>query len=162
MATPRTVPPALLPALVLGLGVGAIVDGILLHEVLELHALLAATTLPRGIAAITPGMLPVYAAAWALTVAGLLLLHRDAARGIRWSSDRFTGGLALGWGTFNLVEGTLEHHVLGLHHLSPGAHALAWDLAFLAFGAGLVLLGLALTRGSATTIDVEESWPEAA
>jgi uncharacterized membrane protein len=27
------------------------------------------------------------------------------------------GGLLVGWGTFNVVEGIVDHHLLGLHHV---------------------------------------------
>ena len=48
-----------------------------------------------------------------------------------------------GWGAFNLVEGLVDHHLLGLHHVRDGAAQLAYDLAFLVLGALLVLVGLA-------------------
>jgi len=53
------------------------------------------------------------------------------------------GGLA-GWGVFNLVEGSINHHLIGLHHVHPGSDQLAWNLAFLAFGVLLVAVGGAL------------------
>jgi uncharacterized membrane protein len=51
-----------------------------------------------------------------------------------------------GWGAFNLVEGIVDHHILTLHHVKEGGSELAFDLAFLAFGAALLTLGLALAR----------------
>jgi uncharacterized membrane protein len=58
-----------------------------------------------------------------------------------------------GWGGFNLVEGLIDHQILGVHHVRDDIGApLGWDLAFLAFGALLVLAGAALAR-SATRAD---------
>jgi uncharacterized membrane protein len=53
-----------------------------------------------------------------------------------------------GWGLFNLVEGLVDHHLLGIHHVRGGPYQLWWDLGFLAFGAALVAGGLLLRRGS--------------
>jgi uncharacterized membrane protein len=56
--------------------------------------------------------------------------------------ERLLGGMAIGWGSFNLVEGLIDHHLLGLHHVKEhAANPLAWDIAFLVFGAVLVLVG---------------------
>jgi uncharacterized membrane protein len=47
-----------------------------------------------------------------------------------------------GWGIFNLVEGVIDHQLLGVHHVR--GESLAWDLSFLAFGAALCIVGLLL------------------
>jgi uncharacterized membrane protein len=59
-------------------------------------------------------------------------------------------GLALaGWGLFNLVEGLIDHEILGLHHVRDDLGApLGWDLAFLALGAALLAGGLLLARNA--------------
>jgi uncharacterized membrane protein len=44
------------------------------------------------------------------------------------------------------VEGLIDHHLLGIHHVHPGAHQLAWDVGYLLFGAVLVGVGWALVR----------------
>ena len=56
------------------------------------------------------------------------------------------GGVLAGWGVFNLVEGVVDHLVLGVHHVRGGPHELAYDLGFLALGAVLVVVGLLLSR----------------
>ena len=56
------------------------------------------------------------------------------------------GWLLLGWGLFNVAEGIVDHHLLGIHHVREGANQTAWDLAFLAFGALLLIGGWLLTR----------------
>jgi uncharacterized membrane protein len=55
------------------------------------------------------------------------------------------GGLLLGWGLFNVVEGTIDHEILGVHHVHPGQAEVAWDVGFLVFGAALAVTGLALS-----------------
>jgi uncharacterized membrane protein len=52
-----------------------------------------------------------------------------------------------GWGTFNVVEGLIDHQILGLHHVRDDLGGpLGWDLAFLALGVALIAVGSALTR----------------
>jgi hypothetical protein len=65
---------------------------------------------------------------------------------VPWSSRTFVSSLLLGWGLFNVVEGVIDHHLLGLHHVHPGANQLAWDVGFLVFGALLVAAGWGLIR----------------
>jgi len=36
---------------------------------------------------------------------------------VPWSGQTFFGALMLGWGMFNLVEGVIDHHILGIHHV---------------------------------------------
>jgi len=52
---------------------------------------------------------------------------------------------------FNLIEGTVDHHLLGIHHVRSGHAQMAWDLAFLAFGAVLVVGGWLLARAPSGT-----------
>jgi uncharacterized membrane protein len=81
--------------------------------------------------------------AWVATVAGVALVMVARRR----PTPRAALGLALiGWGSFNLVEGIVDHHVLGLHHVRPGPDALLWDLGFLVWGAAMVAVGWWLSR----------------
>lgn len=52
----------------------------------------------------------------------------------------------VGWGLFNLVEGLVNHQILGIHHVKAGDNQTLWDIAFLAFGALLVVGGYLLQR----------------
>ena len=66
---------------------------------------------------------------------------------VRWSTSLLVGGLLVGWSSFNVVEGIVDHHLLGLHHVKEGSNnLLAWDLRFLAWGAIMLVGGLALMR----------------
>jgi uncharacterized membrane protein len=141
----------LAPGVLLGVGLGGFVDGIVLHQILQWHHMLTSAGYPPSSVAnlevntLFDGLF--HAITWVSSATGLLLLHRAARRGVVWSGHRLGGGLAIGWGAFHLVEGVLNHHVLGLHHVREGvANVLAWDVGFLAFGAVLVGLGVALAR----------------
>jgi uncharacterized membrane protein len=57
--------------------------------------------------------------------------------------------MLIGFGAFNLVEGTISHHILGLHHVNETVsreYWPYWDLAFLAWGAAMLLAGLLMLR----------------
>ena len=55
--------------------------------------------------------------------------------------------LLVGWGAFNVVEGVIDHEMLGIHHVRDDLGGpIGWDLGFLAFGLALVVVGLALSR----------------
>jgi uncharacterized membrane protein len=82
-------------------------------------------------------------AVWLLTIAGVVLLFRAARRQTLAGLGRaLLGSVLAGWGVFNVVEGLIDHHLLGLHHVRPGhPHELLFDLLFLAFGLALIGLG---------------------
>lgn len=55
--------------------------------------------------------------------------------------------LLAGWGVFNLLEGLVDHQLLGIHHVRDDLGGpLGWDLGFLAFGVILIVTGFALSR----------------
>jgi len=54
--------------------------------------------------------------------------------------------MILGWGLFNLIEGVIDHQILGIHHVVEGSNPLPWDLAFLALGGLQILVGWLLAR----------------
>lgn len=54
----------------------------------------------------------------------------------------------LGWGLFDFFEGTLNHHILHLHHMTDDAGHFKWDLGFLGSGVVLIASGLATTRSA--------------
>ena len=141
----------LAPGVVLGIGLGGFLDGILLHQILQWHHMLTSAGYPADsvvnleINTLFDGLF--HAVTWIAVAVGLFLLHRAVAHGAAWSWQRLVGGMAIGWGAFNLVEGVVDHHLLGLHHVREFAvHPLAWDLGFLLLGAGLVVGGALLAR----------------
>ncbi len=90
-----------------------------------------------------------------MSTVGLFLLWRAVAAGRRWTWRSLVGLLLAGWGIFNLVEGIVDHQILGLHHVRDDlADPLWWDLGFLAIGLALLVMGFALRRtdrGAETT-----------
>jgi uncharacterized membrane protein len=141
------------PGLLYGLGLGGFVDGIVLHQLLQWHHMVSdvgdhpMTTL-SGLEANTVADGFFHVATWILVLAGsvtTLVQWRQGRLAPSWSFH--VGSLLLGWGIFNLVEGVVNHHLLGLHHVRDDLGGpLSWDLGFLAFGLVLVIIGRLLQR----------------
>lgn len=142
--------PLVAAGLLLGVGMGGFVDGILLHQILQWHNMLASMLPVTDLVSAKVNMFwdgMFHAFTWLTTFAGLLLLWRAGARAdVPWSGRILAGTLIGGWGLFNLVEGVINHQLLGLHHVRPGPSSLAWDLGFLALGVLQLLVGWALAR----------------
>lgn len=88
-----------------------------------------------------------HAGTWLVTLIGIVMLWRAARRRpLTVSGTVLVGTLAMGWGLFNLVEGIINHHILKIHHVRAGPNELAYDLAYLAFGALLFAVGAWLVQ----------------
>ena len=154
MKTPeRNVAPSRLPGLLLGIGLGGFVDGILIHQLLQWHHMISDTpdhpvTTIVGLEANTLADGLFHVATWLFVLAGMTLTIVSWRQGRRAPTWKFQAGLLLaGWGLFNLVEGILNHQILGIHHLRDDLGGpLSWDLGFLAFGLLLLIGGWALHR----------------
>lgn len=137
----------------LGIGMGGFVDGIVFHQLLQVHNMLSAQYPTTGVKAeelvinleinmFWDGLF--HAFTWVMTALGLALLWKAVQRReVPLSTKTFVGSLALGWGLFNFVEGIIDHHILHIHHVTETHNHLIWDLAFLA--SGLILIGIGWT-----------------
>ena len=147
--------PPKLPAFLLGLGLGGFIDGIVLHQVLQWNHLLSDTwdhpmTTVAGLEANTLADGIFHLSTWLFVAAGMALTISA------WQHGRLAppwrahiGMLLVGWGVFNLVEGVIDHQILGIHHVRDDLGGpLSWDLGFLALGAGLVVVGVVLERSA--------------
>ncbi len=146
-------PPSTAPALLLGLGLGGFVDGIVLHQILQWHHLVSdveayPTTTVAGLEVNTLADGFFHLAMWVLVLAGTVALVRAWRAGALAPSWSFHIGLLLvGWGVFNVVEGLVDHQLLGIHHVRDDLGApLSWDIGFLVASVLMVVAGLALFR----------------
>ncbi|MDZ7961774.1 MAG: DUF2243 domain-containing protein [Aulosira sp. DedQUE10] len=144
--------PLIAAGIFLGLGLGGFVDGILLHQILQWHHMLSNVRPLTNDSNIDLNMVwdgLFHALDWLLTVVGVALLWRAGGRDdVSWSSQTFMGSIFLGFGLFNLVEGVIDHQILGIHHVKSGTNQLAWDLGFLILGALLVVVGWLMIKSS--------------
>ncbi len=136
-----------------GLGLGGFFDGIVLHQVLQWHHM-ASNVYPADSVAnlrlntLLDGLF--HSATYVFVLIGLVLLWRTAHhRHLYWSTKLLAGTLLVGFGTFNLVEGLVDHQLLGLHHVNETvdpAYWIYWDIGFLVWGVVMLLVGLKLIR----------------
>ena len=140
----------IIAAVLLGLGLGGFFDGIVLHQILQWHHMVSTPTPPDTLENLQQNTLGdgvFHAATWILTVAGVFTLMSSAdARDEEAGTRTLIGGMLVGWGVFNTVEGFVDHHLLSLHHVRPGPDEFLYDIGFLAWGVAMLVVGLALIR----------------
>jgi uncharacterized membrane protein len=145
----------------LGIGMGGFVDGIVFHQILQLHNMLSNRIVPNSLVNEQINMFwdgLFHAFTWMMTALGLLLLWRAVKRRDVPLSDRtYAGSMLLGWGLFNLVEGIVDHEILQIHHVVQFGDHFLWDMMFLASGALLTLSGWALIRAGRADVPVRAS-----
>ncbi|MFJ9680495.1 DUF2243 domain-containing protein [Streptomyces sp. NPDC101194] len=160
-----------LPGIVLGVGLGGFVDGILFHQLLQWHHMLTSTDHDRigvkyypantvsGLEMNTLWDGIFHAVCWVAVILGLGILYSRVTHQRRrvWTSRVLWGWILVGWGLFNIVEGLLDHQILGIHHVHGGPHQIWWDMGFLLLGLLLVIGGYLLQRsGRPFDLDVSE------
>jgi uncharacterized membrane protein len=148
----RSRQPSVAPAgIMLGIGLGGFLDGILLHQILQVHAMLSAKVPLDTMSNMKTNMAAdglFHAFSWVATLIGIALLWNALNRHAheRPSGSGFVGYMLAGWGWFNLVEGIVDHHILNLHHVVQALGQSVWDYLFLASGLVLILVGHMLGR----------------
>jgi uncharacterized membrane protein len=143
--------------LLMGIGLGGLVDGIVLHQLFQWHHMLSHEESMKTVAGLEVNTLAdgfFHLATWFFVLAGSIAMIASWRQGRMAPNLPFhTGLLLVGWGVFNLVEGVIDHHLLQIHHVRDDLGApLSWDLGFLAFGAALVVGGWALHQAGVTRL----------
>jgi uncharacterized membrane protein len=141
-----------LPGLLLGIGLGGFVDGIVFHQILQWHHMLSnerdyPTTTIGGLEDNTLADGVFHAATWVAVVAGIWILWRRSTDW-RWAlnGQALVGWILVGFGLFNVVEGVIDHQILGIHHVRDDLGGpLSWDLGFLAVSCMVILAGWVVT-----------------
>jgi len=139
-------PPSKASGLLYGLGFGGFVDGIVLHQVLQWHHMISHEESMKTVAGLEMNTLAdglFHVATLFLVLAGsiaAIVSWRQGRLAPNWS---FHFGLVFaGWGIFNVVEGLVNHQILGIHHVRDDIGGpLSWDIGFLIFGALLTIGG---------------------
>lgn len=152
-------PPSKAFGLLYGIGFGGFVDGIVLHQILQWHHMVSdvddyPTTTIAGLEANTLADGFFHVATWAFLLVASLMAISTWQQGRLAPNWRFHLGLLVaGWGLFNVVEGLVNHQILGVHHVRDDLGApLSWDIGFLVFGGLLVGVGWAIHRSGARAL----------
>jgi uncharacterized membrane protein len=156
--------PLISAGLLLGVGMGGFVDGIVFHQVLQLHSMLSAVHPRTDVVALEVNMFwdgLFHAFTWITTAVGLWLLWRAARRAeVPWTGRVLVGAMLAGWGLFNFVEGIVDHFVLQVHHVYENAGLSVWDWVFLGSGVLLMAVGWAMIA-TARPREAGQRWVEA-
>ncbi|MFN7118267.1 MAG: DUF2243 domain-containing protein [Saprospiraceae bacterium] len=138
-------------ATILGIGIGGFIDGIFLHQILQWHEMISNRLPPvnyinKSINMFWDGIF--HTGTLIITLIGIIQLWKLLPRpDIDRSSRLLVGGMLLGWGLFNLIEGTIDHHILKLHNVKEiTANVAGWNIGFLGFSVVLIVVGFWLTR----------------
>jgi len=137
-----------------GLGLGGFFDGIVLHQILQWHHMVTSAGYPADtvenlrLNTLLDGLF--HAGTYMFVVLGLVMLWHTAHRShLWWSGKLLIGAMLIGFGIFNLVEGIVDHQLLGLHHVNetvPREQWIYWDVGFLIWGALMLVCGWGLYR----------------
>jgi uncharacterized membrane protein len=140
--------------ILLGLGLGGFFDGIVLHQILQWHHIATSAGYPASslenleFNTLLDGLF--HAATYIFTISGLVLLWRRARRAhFEWSARMLFATMLTGFGAFNVVEGLVNHQLLGLHHVNetvPPEYWIWWDIGFLVWGAAMLVAGITFSR----------------
>jgi uncharacterized membrane protein len=148
---------ATVASLLIGIGMGGFVDGIVLHQITQWHNMLSNIVPPHTMNDMRVNMTwdgLFHALTWIITLVGILLLRSATYAGTAIPSfQAFTGQLIMGWGVFNVVEGIIDHQILGVHNVREVPNATVYNLTFLAVGGVLfILIGWLLMRAGSRAV----------
>ncbi len=145
--------PSPVPGLLMGLGLGGFVDGIVLHQILQWHHMASSTdgNPVDTVAGLETNVLAdglFHAATWLFVLLGMFGLLAAWRAGPARTVTAVPPRPALtGWGVFNVVEGVIDHQILGVHHVRDDLGGpLSLDIGFLVFGVLLIVVGWSLYK----------------
>lgn len=126
-------------ALLVGIALMAAVDEIVFHQILAWHHFYDRSTPAIGLA--SDGLLH---AAEVLALVGGFFLLADARRRTPLRPPTVIAGVLTGAGLFQLWDGVIDHKVLRVHQVRYDVDLLLYDTVWIASGAALLAVGLAL------------------
>jgi uncharacterized membrane protein len=131
-----------------GLGVGGFFDGIVFHQLLQWHHMLSSwypVNTIENLEINTRWDGAFHSLTYVFLVIGLFLLWRTAHRvHLYWSTKLLIGSMLIGFGIFNTLEGIIDHHWLGVHHVNetvPREQWPIWDIGFTLSGLAMIVAG---------------------
>ena len=138
-------------SMVLGIGLGGFLDGIILHQILQWHEMLSFRIPTTDIVGKSVNMFwdgIFHSFCLVVVLIGVILMWKLLRRkDIDHSGRLLSGGLLLGWGLFNVIEGMIDHHILKLHNVFElAAHHGPANYIFLGISVILIIAGFALVK----------------
>ncbi len=130
----------------IGLGVGALFDGFVLHQLLQWHHLWSRRTSDQTVAGLEENTFAD--GVFHLAVLGVVLLGLALLVGTRVEARPLVGLGLIGWGAFHVVDQLVFHLALGAHHIRMHVDVPAvYDWTFTGIGLVLAAAGWSVSRG---------------
>mgnify|MGYP001280883599 CR=1 FL=1 len=126
-------------AFLFGIGMIGMLDGIVFHQILQWHSVNMHTDRVHQI--VSDGVFHLFVTI-IIFVSGIVLWKGNPQD----HATTFWGSFLLGAGTFNLVEGIINHHILQLHHVKPGPDQAFYDIMYDVFAVLLLVIGWILIK----------------
>lgn len=131
--------------LLVGIGFGALLDGFVLHQLLQWHHLWSRRTPNTTLSGLEYNTLAdgiFHTAFLVVLLVGLALMI-----GRRVQPRPLLGLLLAGWGIFHVMDQIVFHLILRAHHIREGvANPELYDWGFFTIGLALIALGVATLR----------------
>ncbi|AGB17486.1 putative membrane protein [Halovivax ruber XH-70] len=150
--------PSIRAGIVLGVGLGGFFDGIVLHQVLQVHHMVSSRVAPTDVAGLEVNVLAdglFHVGTYLFTIVGVVLLSRAWRHSdVSVTGRTLLGSVLMGFGLFNLVEGVVDHHLLVLHRVWPAGPGppILWDALFVLSGVALLVGGYAIVRSDSAVV----------
>lgn len=126
----------------LGIGTVGMLDGIIFHQILQWHSIYMFTN--RFYQIVSDGIFHLFVTV--IIFIGAIILWRSDPSDSGNNKYTFLGGLFLGAGIFNFLEGIINHHILQIHHVKPGPNQFLYDILFDISGVIIIVVGLMFSR----------------
>ncbi len=133
-----------LGSFLLGIGLTGMLDGIIFHQILQWHSTYMFTN--RFYQIVSDGLFHLFVTV--IIFWGALILWKSNPNDQKSHKGFFISGLFLGGGSFNFVEGIVDHHILQIHHVRPGEYQQLYDLGYDAVAVLMIVIGLLFFRSS--------------
>lgn len=143
----------LLPGILLGIGLGGILEGILFFQVFQLHGMVTAIYPPDTVLNIRTGMIYdglYHLFTWTIIVVAVYLLWKGSTSNY-YDYKSIIGAALLGLRGLNIVEGIIDHHIFSIHHVVEVLGQSIYDYIFLIASGVIFLAGIILYKRNAVS-----------
>jgi uncharacterized membrane protein len=117
-----------------GIGIIGMLDGIVFHQILQWHSVNMHTDRVHQI--MSDGVFHLFVTL-VIFISGIMLWKGNPQD----KPSTFWGSFFIGAGTFNLIEGIVNHHILQIHHVKPGAYQFLFDISYDVLAVLLLITG---------------------
>jgi uncharacterized membrane protein len=138
---------SIIAGILVGVGVAAFIDETVFHQLLHWHHFYDKSTPDVGL--VSDGIF--HAGGWLAMVVGLFLFA-DLQRRNSTVPKRLWAGAFIGWGSFQLYDGLIQHKVLRLHQIRYDVDLTPYDLIWNVSGAIGLVIGVLLLIGSTRSV----------